>query len=154
MANLSALVLTQSNASNDATTAIFNASMQHMAANKARRNNEHTQMIQQFAMMTTYQPGPQQLATQNRLQVTAGDGALSIPVLAPTQHWAPAQQWASPGGRGHSGNRSCTGRGRRNQRGPAQGAPVPFVGRNQMIPYIPAGIQQPPPAKSHILKCG
>ena len=42
MANLSPSVLTQSNASNDANTAIFNASMQQMAANKAQCNQEHT----------------------------------------------------------------------------------------------------------------
>jgi hypothetical protein len=91
MANLSASVLTQSNASNDANTAIFNVSMQHMAANEAQRNNEHARMLQQFAMMTTYQPISQQFANQNRLRVTAGGGALSILVLAPTRHWAPAQ---------------------------------------------------------------
>jgi hypothetical protein len=67
MANLTVSVLTQSNASNNTNTAIFNASMQQMAANEAQRNNEHARMIQQFAMMTTNQPGPQQFTTQNRL---------------------------------------------------------------------------------------
>ena len=66
--------------------------MQQMAANEAQRNNVHARMIQQFAMMTTNQPRPQQFATQNRLRVLAGGGVLSIPVLTPTQHWAPAQQ--------------------------------------------------------------
>ena len=77
MANLSASVLIQSNASNNANTAIFYASMQQMAANKAQHNNEHERMIQQFAMMTTYQPGQQQFVNQNRLRVTAGDGVCS-----------------------------------------------------------------------------
>ena len=95
-------------------------------------------------MMTTNQPGQQQFATQNRIRVMVGGGALSILVLAPTQHWAPAQQWVPPGGRGRGG-RSSTGRGRRNQRGPAQGALLPFVRGNQMIPYISAGVQPPPP---------
>jgi hypothetical protein len=63
---------------------MFNASMQQMAANKSQQNNERARMIQQFAMMTTNQPGQQQFATRNRLRVTAGGGALSIPVLAPT----------------------------------------------------------------------
>ena len=154
MANLSASVITQSNASNNTNTAIFNASMQQMAANKAKRNNEHAQMLQQFAMMKTYQPGSQQFANQNRLRVMAGSGALSIPVLAPTQHWAPEKNWASTGGGGHGGNRSHTGCGHRNQRRPAQGAPVLFVGGNQMIPYIPTGVRPPPPAKSQVLKRG
>jgi hypothetical protein len=101
-------------------------------------------MIQQFAMMITNQPSPQQFANQNRLRVTAGGGALSIPAFAPTQHWAPAQQWVPPGGRGLGGNGSSTGRGHRNQRGPVQGTLLPFVGENQMIPYIPAGVQPPP----------
>jgi hypothetical protein len=145
MANLTSSVITQSNAANNANTAMLNASMQQMAANKAHRNNEHARMIQQFAMMTTNQPGQQQFATQNRLRVTAGGGVLSIPVLAPTQQWSPVQQWVPPGGRGREG-RSSTGRGCRYQREPAQGAPLPFVGGNQMIPYIPTGIQpQPPP---------
>jgi hypothetical protein len=63
MANLSASVLTQSNASNNANTAIFNESMQQMAANEAQCNNEHAHMIQQFGMTTTYQPDLQQFAT-------------------------------------------------------------------------------------------
>jgi hypothetical protein len=54
-----------------------------------------------------------------------------------------AQQWGQPprgGGRG--GNHSHNERGRRNPCGPAQqGATVPFVGGNQIIPYILAGIQ-------------
>ena len=53
MANLTASVITQSNAANNANTTMFNMSMQQMAVNKAQRNNEHARMIQQFAMMTT-----------------------------------------------------------------------------------------------------
>jgi hypothetical protein len=135
MANLTASVITQSNAANDANTALFNAPKQQMTANEAQCNNEHTRMIQQFAMMTTNQPGQQQFATQNRLQVMVGGGTLSIPVLAPTQQWSPAQQWVPPGGRG-PGGRSSTGRGHHNQRRPAQGALLLFIGGNQMIPYI------------------
>jgi hypothetical protein len=44
MANLSASVLTQSTASNNANTAVFNASIQQMAANEAQRNADHTRM--------------------------------------------------------------------------------------------------------------
>ena len=154
MANLTASVLTQSNTSKDTNTTLFNASVQQIAANEVQHNNEHARMIQQFAMMTTNQPGQQQFATQNRLRVMAGGGTLSIPVIVPTQHWAPAQQWVPPGGRG-CGGRSSTGHGRRNQRGPAQGAPLPFVGGNQMIPYIPAGVQPQPlpnPRYSNMVK--
>ena len=115
MTNLSASVLTQSNASNNANTAIFNMSMQQMSANKAQRSNDQTRMLQQFAMMTNNQPGSQRFSGQNRLWITAGGGALMLPVLTPTQHWTPAQQWAPPGGEGCGGNRSRLGSGRRNQ---------------------------------------
>ena len=67
MANLSVSVLTQSNASNNANTAICNTTMQPMAANEMQHINEHTRILQQFAMMTTNQPGPQQFVSQNRL---------------------------------------------------------------------------------------
>jgi hypothetical protein len=128
--------------------------MQQMSANEAQRNNEQARMIQQFAMMTTNQPVQQQFATQNRLRVLAGGGALSIPVLTPTQHRTPVQQWVPPGGRGCRG-RSSTRCGRCNQHRPAQGAPLPFVGGNQMIPYIPAGVQPQPlpnPRYSNVVK--
>ncbi len=64
MANLSATILLQSTGSNNANTAIFNASMQQVAANKAQRNANHMHMLQQFAMVTTNQPGVQQFASQ------------------------------------------------------------------------------------------
>jgi hypothetical protein len=59
MANISTSVLSQSNALNDANTAIFNALMQQVAANEAQQNNNHKCMLQQFAMMTTNLPRAQ-----------------------------------------------------------------------------------------------
>ena len=53
MVNLSVSVLTQSTASNDSNTAIFNAFMQQMAENEAQQNANHTHIMQQFAMMLT-----------------------------------------------------------------------------------------------------
>jgi hypothetical protein len=53
MDNLSATVLLQSTASNNANTAIFNALMQQVTMNKAQRNTNHMHMLQQFAMMMT-----------------------------------------------------------------------------------------------------
>jgi hypothetical protein len=64
MANLSASVLLQSTASNNANTAVFNALLQQGAANKAQHNANHMHMLQQFAMMMTNQPGVQQFAGQ------------------------------------------------------------------------------------------
>ena len=84
--------------------------MQQMAANKAQHNNEHTQMLQHFAMMTRNHPGPQQFVGQlsgqanyrpqvgtqrnyhaNQVRIMVGGnsinypGELAIPILAPVQ---------------------------------------------------------------------
>ena len=92
MANLSASVLTQSTASNEANTAIFNASIQQMAANEAQRNADHTRMMQQFALMQTASntaPAPRPQANTQRSTVPS-----AIPVLGQTQQWAPqGYQW-------------------------------------------------------------
>ena len=128
MANLSASVLTQSSASNDANTAIFNASIQQMAANEAQRNAEHAQMMQQFALMQTASNTAPAFRPQTQRNVVPG----VIPVLPATQQW-------NFGGTGRgNGGRSRSGRGRRPQR---QGiAPAAQIG-SHTIPYIPAGAQ-------------
>ena len=118
--------------------------MQRMVANKAQCHNEHAWMLQQFAMMMTNQPEPQQfsgqLSGQPACRPQAGTLQNYIPSTISMQ--APAQQWALPGGGGRGSNRSRNGRGRCLQRGPAQPiAPVPFVRGDKMIPYIPAGIK-------------
>jgi hypothetical protein len=51
IANLSATILLQSTVSNDVNTAIFNASMQQVAANEVQHNANHMPMLQQFALM-------------------------------------------------------------------------------------------------------
>ena len=83
MSNLSASVLTQSTASNDPNTVIFNASIQQMAANEAQRNADHTRMMQQFAMMATM-PNPtyRPTAVQQRQFVPS-----NIPILGNPQQW-------------------------------------------------------------------
>ena len=124
MANLSASVLTQSSASNDANTAIFNASIQQMAANEAQRNAEHAQMMQQFALMQTNTAPAYRPATQR--SIIPG----TIPVLPPAQQWN-----FGTTGRGTSGR----SRSHRDRRPPRQGiAPLAPAG-NQTIPYILAG---------------
>ena len=99
MANLSASVLTQSAASNNANTAVFNASIQQMAANEAQRNADHTRMMQQFALMqssvnTVLAFRPQSATQQHVIPST-------IPVLGHTQQWTP--QGVGPGGQGGGG---------------------------------------------------
>jgi hypothetical protein len=129
MANLSASVLTQSTASNEANTAIFNSSIQQMAANEAQRNADHTRMMQQFALM---QAGSN-TAPAHRPQInTIRNVPPAIPVLGQTQQWTP--QGYQSGGRGSS-NRSRRG-GRRNP--PRRNNIPPAVGTN-IIPYIPGG---------------
>ena len=48
-----------------------------MAANEAQRNNEHVRMIQQFAMMTTNQPGQPRTDYKSR-QVVVRSQSLSL----------------------------------------------------------------------------
>ena len=131
MANLSASVMTQLSALNDANTTVFNAAIQHVAANEAQHNADHSRMMQQFAMMsTTAQTSIRPMTAPQRQYVPS-----TIPVLGTTQQWAP------PGfaGRGSS-NRSRGGYcGHRTVR---PGAPAPFALPNAMIPYIPAGATQ------------
>jgi hypothetical protein len=147
MANLSATVLLQSTASNNANTSISNASMQQVTVNKAHRNANQMHMLQQFALMTTNWPGVQQFAGQTTGQPAARPQARTqcnfVPQAIPVLPLA--QQWGQPrGGGGWGGNRSRNGYGCLNPCNPVQpGAPVPFVGGNQIVPYIPAGIHHP-----------
>jgi hypothetical protein len=116
-------------------------------------------MLQQFAMMTMNQSGIQQFAGQVTGQPAARPQAVAqrnfvhqtIPLLSP------AQQWGKPrGGGSRSGNPSHNGHGYLSPHNPVQpGALVPFVGGNQMIPYILAGIQHPQqqnPCCSNVVK--
>ena len=135
MANLSASVLTQSSASNDANTTVFNAAIQQMAANEAQRNADHTRMMQQFAMMsTTAQTGIRPAAaTQPQF------APLAIPVLGNTQQWVPPVS----SGRGNTNRSPGAYPGRR---APRPGIPAPFAPSSSMIPYIPSGAT---PARVH-----
>jgi hypothetical protein len=159
MANLSATVLLQLTMSNNANTAILNASMQKVAANEAQRNANHMHMLQQFAMMMTNWPGIQQFAGQITGQPAARPQAMTQCNFVPQaiSVLPPAQQQGQPrGGGGCGGSRSRNGCGHLNPRNPVQpGAPVPFVGGSQMIPNIPAGIQHPQqqnPCCSNVVK--
>ena len=139
MANLSASVLTQSTASNDANTAIFNASIQQMAANEAQRNADHTRMMQQFAMMATT-PNPDYRPTTLQQQQFVPN---NIPILGNTQQWTPP----SSTNRANNTRPYNNYRGRRPQRPSLPGLTAPFQApfvptNNAMIPYIPAGAQQ------------
>jgi hypothetical protein len=53
MANLSASISAQTTASNNANMLLINASLQQLAVNKNMCNQQHQQMIQQFAMLST-----------------------------------------------------------------------------------------------------
>ncbi len=97
MANLSTSVFLQPTMSNNTNTAIFNASMQQVAANKAQHNANHMH----FAMMTTNQPGVQQFAGQFTGQLAARPQATtqrnfipqSILVLPPGSTTWGRQSW-------------------------------------------------------------
>jgi hypothetical protein len=143
MADLAASVLLQTTVRNDANTAIFNASMNQVSANEAQCNNNHNCMMQQFAMLSTAPTAAPQFAGLTGQQAGRPQAATQrnfIPQVIPIL--APAQQWGQPCGGRRGSTCSCNGRGHRNPRGLAQqGAPIPFVCGNQMIPYILAGMQ-------------
>jgi hypothetical protein len=151
MANLSAFVLTQSTASNNANTTNFHASMQQGTTNKAQRNTEHNRMMQQFVMMTTTQPAVQQLARNFMSQTAAQPPAApctfaphTIPILAPAQQWGPpncSNTCFRNSGCGHCNLCSAA----------PPGILVPFSSRNQMNPYIPAKIPTPHTATESLL---
>ena len=136
MANLSASVLTQSSASNNANTAVFNASIQQMAANETRRNEDHARMMQQFALLQT--AGNITPAYRPPANTQWNFIPSTIPALGLTQ-WAPP---TAPTSTRVGGSRSRTTCGRRP---PSQGTPPPPAG-GQNIPYLPAGapLSRPP----------
>jgi hypothetical protein len=123
-----------------------------MAMNQAQLQQQQQQMMQQMAMMSF---APQQNAGCNTAYVppSAATQAYAPPPWAPTPYQQGFQQ---PGGcfamqqPGGHGGRSRGGRIRCARVGGQGGIPVPmpFIGGNQMIPYIPGGTQQqlqPPP---------
>jgi hypothetical protein len=157
MANLAASVLLQTKASNDANTDIFDASMNQVAANEAQRNNNHNRMMQQLTMLSTVPTTAPQFAGLMVQQAGRPQAATQCNFIPQAVFiLAPAQQWGQPPAGGGGSTRSRNGCGRRNPRGPAQqGAPIFFIGGNQMIPYIPAGMQSmqhPNPCYSNVVK--
>jgi hypothetical protein len=147
MANLSASVLSQTTASTKANAAQLKASMQQIATNKTQRNREHALMMQQFAMMSTTNTVNPSFCPEPTTQRNFIPSAITM--------LAPHQQWTPPGGGGSGSRRACGGRGRRPARIPHQGTPMSFASGNQLIPYIPAGIQpiQPQnPCYSNVVK--
>ncbi len=127
MANL----LLQTAATIEASKAQVNASLQQMAATQAHLQQQQHQMMQQMTMMLyappqasiQYQPAHflQQQNTRFVMQVPAGKAA----------------------GKGSGSRGGCNRRSREGQRvGMIVPRLIPYLGGNQMIPYIPAGAQQ------------
>jgi hypothetical protein len=90
-------------------------------------------MMQQFAMMSTTNTVNPTFRPQPMTQCNFVPSAITMP--------APHQQWTPPGGGGRGSGRARGGRGCRPARIPHQGTTMPFASGNQLIPYIPAGIQ-------------
>jgi hypothetical protein len=74
--------------------------MQQVTTNKTQRNANHLHMLQQFAMMTTNQPGVQQSAGQITGQPAARPQAATQRNFVPhaISVLPPAQQWGQPRG--------------------------------------------------------
>jgi hypothetical protein len=128
---------------NNANTAILNALMNQFAANETQRNHNHNRMMRQFVMLSTAPTAALQFAGlimgQQAGQPQAATQCNFIPQAVPIL--APAQQWSQPPGGGCGSTRSHNQHSCCKSRGPDQQKnPIPFVGNNQMIPYIPAGM--------------
>ena len=160
MANLSL----QTAATLEANRTEVNASLQQMAANQAQLHQQQQQMMHQMAMISFT---PQQGTVgriNNRVRVSPAAPPTSYappawaPHAAPPTSYAPPPAWAPPqfqqpyqgpqqGGRGGRSHGGRIRRARGGGRG-AMPAPMPFIGGQHMIPYIPRGAQQqmqPPP---------
>jgi hypothetical protein len=158
MANL----LLQTAATIEASRTQVNATLQQMATNQAQLQQQQQQMMQQMAMMlfacqqnasrsnTAYVPPP------------AAPQAYAPPPWAPMPYQQGFQQpgggfaMQQPGGHGGHSHGGCNRRARGGGRGGIP-IPMPLIGGNQMIPYIPGGAQQqlqPPPNRgfSNIIK--
>jgi len=123
-----------------------NASLQQLAANMTQLHQQQQAMMNQMAMMTM----------NNGAQAGAEQQNFAQP---PTQIYQPAtlpqyQQGYSNtpqqfGGRGGAGGRGGGSRGGRGRRGRGRGTPqvhmppMPYMGGNQLVPYIPGGQHQP-----------
>jgi hypothetical protein len=75
---------------NNANTAIFNVSMQQVAANKVQCTQERNRMVQQFVMMLTTPPAAQQFAGHQVGWPQAATQSNFIPQVIP--NFAPTQQ--------------------------------------------------------------
>ncbi len=147
MANLSM----QTAASLEANTMQINASLQQLATNNAQLHQQQQSLMQQMAVLTT-----NATTTRNNTYVTPPAQIYAPPPL----HGFQQQSYYPPRGIGHGGGCSRGGLARHACGGGGRGTPmpppIPYVGNNSIIPYIPAGANPPPrqqnPNFSNIVK--
>jgi hypothetical protein len=150
MANLSL----QTAATLEASRTEVNASLQQMVANQAQLHQQQQQMMHQMAMISFTPPQGTVGRINTRLRVSPAAPPTSYtppawaPHAAPPTSYAPPA-WASPqfqlpyqGGCGGRSRGGCIRRARGGGRG-AMPAPMPFIGGQHMIPYIPSGAHSP-----------
>jgi hypothetical protein len=147
MANLSM----QTAASFEANAMQINAFLQQLATNNAQLHQQQQSLMQQMAMLTT-----NATTTCNNTYVAPPAQIYAPPPL----HGFQQQSYYPPCGVGHGGGRSRGGRARRARGGGGRGTPmpppIPYVGNNSIILYIPVGANPPPqqrnPNFSNIVK--
>ncbi len=140
IANLSASISAQTTVLNNANTSLINASLQQFAINEHIRNQQHQQMMQQFAMLST--------------NATAHNFFPQAAQVFNQQH----QNYGGRCNEGCTGGDSQGGRGRPSCTPAAGGTIVPYVpptlpGTIPFInPVIPPVLQQQNPQFSNITK--
>ncbi len=121
-----------------------NASLQQLAANTMQLHQQHQAMMNQMAMLTmNNSAATQQIIPQAPTQIYQ-------PVMLPQYQQGYGHTPQQFGGRGGAGGQGGgQNRGGRAQRRRGRGVPqvpMPYVGDNQLIPYVPGGTQQGQPS--------
>ena len=126
-----------------------NASIQQLAANATQLHQQQQAMMNQMAMLTLNNGAHAQQATFARPPTQIYQPA-ALPQYQQQGYSNTPQQFGGRGG--GTGGRGGGGRGGRaprpgRGRGPTQGhpPPMPYVGGNQIVPYVPGGQQQANP---------
>jgi hypothetical protein len=147
MANLSA----QTAASLETNAMQINASLQQLATYNVQLHQQQQSLMQQMAMLTT-----NATTTRNNTYVAPRAQIYAPPPL----HGFQQQSYYPPCSIGHGGGCSCGGRAHHACGGKGHGTPmpppVPYIGNNSIILYIPTGANPPPrkrnPNFSNIVK--
>jgi hypothetical protein len=133
-------ILVKTTASITANALQVNVLLQQMVANNAQLIQQQQAILQQLAMLTT---NPAVTTRRNLYAPPPTNIYAPPPIMYGGQLQYPPQGGGCNGSRNQGGH-ACCGHGG-GGRGVIMPSPVLSVGNTGIIPYIPAGIQHPPP---------